>query len=62
MLDASEKYQFHRIYRWLQNRQLLMMYCILDTQILTQNADLTDIEFQKIGHIVTTDYANRTSS
>ena len=31
-----------------------MMYRILDTQILTQDIDLTDVEFQKIDHIVTT--------
>ncbi len=31
-----------------------MMYRILDTQILTQDVDLTDVEFQKNDHIVTT--------
>ena len=55
MLDASEKSQIHSIYRSLQNWQLLMVYRILDTQILTQDVDLTDVEFQKNDHIVTTD-------
>lgn len=54
MLDGSEKSQIHSIYRSLQNWQLLMMYRILDTQILTQDVDLTDVEFQKNDHIVTT--------